>query len=190
MRILGGLIIASLCAIAAATPARAIEELQDCDVNKDAGNRMACLQAHISHLEQTLLSLSTELVDIRHELKEKLAADGVYKLQYVGNGNCLGFADNDKPPVFGTCDRPDSWKLVRGSQLPGKTTTAPKPAPAPAGQSSDNANAPGQSSDNAPGKSPDKPKAQGKSADKQQGKITDQPQGKSSDQPKTVPQPN
>jgi len=188
MRMFGGLIIASLCGIAAATPARALEELQDCDAIKDAGNRMACLQAHIAHLEQTLLSLSTELVDIRHELKLKLAADDVYKLQYVGKGSCLGFADSDKPPVFATCDRPDSWKLVRGSQLPGKTTNAPKQGAAPAGQSSDNA--PGQSSDNAPGKSPDEPKSQGKSADKQQGKSTDQPQGKSSSRPKTVPPPN
>src|SRR6476646_7587555 len=176
MRMLGTLIISLLCAGATATPVCALEELQDCDAIKDTGNRMACLQAHISHLEQTLLSINTELVDIRHELKVKLASDEVYKLQYVGKGSCLGFADNDKPPVFATCDHPDSWKLVRGSQLPGKTTNAPKPESAP----------PEQPSDNAPGK----PKGQGKSVDKQQGKATDQQQGKSSSQPKTVPQPN
>src|SRR6476660_7585252 len=185
---LGTLIISLLCAGATATPVCALEELQDCDAIKDTGNRMACLQAHISHLEQTLLSINTELVDIRHELKVKLASDEVYKLQYVGKGSCLGFADNDKPPVFATCDRPDSWKLVRGSQLPGKTSTAPKETPAPGGQTS--GNAPGPSSDNAPGNAPDKAKGQGKSADKQQGKSTDQPQGKSSSQPKSVPQPN
>jgi len=184
MRMLGTLIISLLCAGATATPVCALEELQDCDAIKDTGNRMACLQAHISHLEQTLLSMSTELVDIRHELKVKLATDEVYKLQYVGKGSCLGFADNDKPPVFATCDRPDSWKLVRGSQLPGKTTNAPKPESAPPEQLS--GNPPAQPSDNAPGK----PKDQGKSVDKQQGKATDQPQGKSSSQPKTVPQPN
>ena len=74
------------CAGATGTPVCALGELQDCDAIKDTGNRMACLQAHISHLEQTLLSLSTEIVDLRHELKVKLAADGVYKLQYVGKG--------------------------------------------------------------------------------------------------------
>ncbi len=107
MRMLGTLIISLLCAGATGTPVCALEELQDCDAIKDTGNRMACLQAHISHLEQTLLSISTELVDIRHELKVKLATDEVYKLQYVGKGSCLGFADNDKPPVFATCDRPE-----------------------------------------------------------------------------------
>ena len=34
------------------------------------------------------------------------------------------------PPVMANCDRPDSWKLVRGSQSPGKETAAPK-APSP-----------------------------------------------------------
>ena len=53
-----------------------------------------------------MLSLSTDLVDLRHELKEKLAADGVYKLQYVGRGSCLNFADNNKPPVMASCDHP------------------------------------------------------------------------------------
>jgi hypothetical protein len=177
MRMLGGLMIASLCAIAAATPARAVEELQDCDDIKDGGNRMVCLQAHIAHLEQTLLSLNTELVDIRHKLKEKLAADEVYKLQYVGKSSCLGFADNDKPPVFASCDRPDSWKLMRGSQLAGTTNNVPKSA----GNSAD------QSNDNGSGKSPENPKAQGKSGGKSQGK---QQQGNTTVQPKTAPQPN
>jgi hypothetical protein len=175
---LGGLIIASLCAIAAATPARAVEELQDCDDSKDVGNRMVCLQGHIAHLEQTLLRLNTELVDFRHELKEKLAADEVYKLQYVGRGSCLGFADNDKPPVFASCDRPDSWKLVRGSQLPGKTSNPPNSAATSADQSTDNCpgNSADQSTDNGPGKSPGN-----------QGK---QQQGNTTVQPKTAPQSN
>lgn len=189
MHMLGGLIIASLCAIAAATPARAVEELQDCDDIKDAENRMVCLQAHIAHLEQTLLSLNTELVDFRHELKEKLAADEVYKLQYVGRGSCLGFADNDKPPVFASCDRPDSWKLMRGSQLPGTASNAPKSAGTSADQSTDigPGNSADQSTDNGPGKSPDNPKAQGKSGGKSQDK---QQQGNTTVQPKTAPQPN
>ena len=44
------------------------------------------LYAHIAHLEQTLLSLSTDIVDLRHELKEKLSADSVYKLAICGQG--------------------------------------------------------------------------------------------------------
>ena len=170
MRMLLGIIIASLCVGVVATPARAIGDLKNCDAIKDAGERMACLYAHIAHLEQTLLSLSTDIIDLRHELKEKLGANAVYKLQYVGKGNCLGFAEKDKAPVMASCDRPDSWKLVRGAQSPGAGSAAPK-APSP-------------------DKSTDKP--QRKSGDKSQAqdKSTDKPQGKSTDQPKAVPQPN
>lgn len=134
MRMFGAVLIASVCAIGAAAPARAIEELKNCDDIKDAGSRMACLQAHISHLEETLLSLSGEVVDLRHALRETLRAGAVYKLQYVGGGGCLGFAAPDQPPVIATCDRPDSWKLVLGAQTPAAPRTAPKaatPGPAP-----------------------------------------------------------
>ena len=134
MRMFGAVLIASVCAIGAAAPARAIEELKNCDDIKDAGSRMACLQAHISHLEETLLSLSGEVVDLRHALNETLRAGAVYKLQYVGGGGCLGFAAPDQPPVIATCDRPDSWKLVLGAQTPAAPRTAPKaatPGPAP-----------------------------------------------------------
>ena len=102
--------VTALCALAAATPARAFGDLQNCDAIKDAGERMTCLYAHIAHLEQTLLSFSTDITDLRRALKEKVDANGVYKLQYVGKGTCLGYADNDKPPVFQSCDRP-----IRGS---------------------------------------------------------------------------
>ena len=83
--------VTALCALAAATPARAFGDLQNCDAIKDAGERMTCLYAHIAHLEQTLLSFSTDITDLRRALKEKLDANGVYKLQYVGKGNCLGW---------------------------------------------------------------------------------------------------
>jgi hypothetical protein len=128
MRMFGAVLITSVCAIGAATPARAMEELKNCDDIKDVGGRMACLQAHISHLEETLLSLSAEVVDLRHDLKEKLGASAVYKLQYVGEGGCLRFAGDDKPPVIATCDNPDSWKLVLGAQTPAKPNTTPKSA--------------------------------------------------------------
>jgi hypothetical protein len=179
MRRLGAIIVTTICASFAVTPASALGDLQNCDAIKDAGERLACLYAHIAHLEQTLLSLSTDIVDLRHELKEKLSADGVYKLQYVGKGSCLNFADNNKPPTMASCDHPDSWKLVRGTQSPGKEGAAPK-APASADQSTGNA----------PDGSDDKPKRKGKSADKQKKNSTEQPQGETSDQPKGAPQPN
>ncbi|HET7851797.1 MAG TPA: hypothetical protein VFK91_03500, partial [Methyloceanibacter sp.] len=127
---LAAIIVTTICASTAVTPARALGDLQNCDAIANAGERMACLYAHIQHLEQTLLSLSTDIVDLRHELKEKLSADGAYKLQYVGRGSCLNFTDNNKPPTMASCDHPDSWKLVRGSQTPGSESAAPK-APSP-----------------------------------------------------------
>jgi hypothetical protein len=167
MRRLGTIIVTTICAGFAATPAHALGDLKNCDAIANAAERMACFYAHIQHLEQTLLSLSTDIVDLRHELKEKLNADGAYKLQYVGRGSCLNFTDNNKPPTMASCDHPDSWKLVRGSQTPGKESAAPK-AP---------------SSDQ-----PDKDK----SADKGKGKDKKKKQQGETDQPKAPaePQPN
>jgi hypothetical protein len=166
MRRLRAIIVTTFCVSFAVTPARALGDLNNCDAIANAGERMACLYAHIAHLEQTLLSLSTDIVDLRHELKEKLSADGVYKLQYVGRGSCLNFADNNKPPTMASCDHPDSWKLVRGTQSPGKESAAPKT------QSPDQ---PDKSADNGKGKNKDKQK--------------DKPQDQSTDEPKTLPQP-
>jgi hypothetical protein len=164
MRRLGAIIVTAFCVSIAVTPARALGDLQNCDAIANAGERMACLYAHIQHLEQTLLSLSTDLIDLRHELKEKLAADGVYKLQYVGRGSCLNFADNNKPPMMASCDHPDSWKLVRGTQSPGSESAAPKTP------------------------SPDQPD---KAADKGKGKDKKKKQQGETDQPKAAPpQPN
>ena len=172
MRRLGAIIVTTFCVSFAVTPARALGDLQNCDAIANAGERMACLYAHIAHLEQTLLSLSTDLVDLRHELKEKLGADGVYKLQYVGRGSCLNFADNNKPPVMASCDHPNSWKLVRGTQSPGSESAAPK-TPSP----------------DQPDKSADKGKGKGKNKDKDKDKQKDKPQDQSTDEPKTPPQP-
>ncbi len=164
MRRLGAIIVTTFCASVAATPAHALGDLQNCDAIANAGERMACLYAHIQHLEQTLLSLSTDIVDLRHELKEKLSADGAYKLQYVGRGSCLNFTDNNKPPTMASCDHPDSWKLVRGSQTPGSESAAPKAS------------------------SPDQP-GKDKSADKDKGKDKKKKQQGETDQPKAAPQP-
>ena len=119
MRAFATIIFMSLCAIACARPAAAVEELKSCNGIQDAAQRMTCLQAHVSHLEQTLLNLDAEIVDLKHELKAKLAATEEYKLQYVGKGSCLGFSADNQPPSMKTCDHPDSWKLVPGSQTRG-----------------------------------------------------------------------
>ena len=155
-----GITVTALCALASITPARAFGDLQNCDAIKDAGQRMTCLYAHIAHLEQTLLSFSTDITDLRRALKEKLDANGVYKLQYVGKGTCLGYVEN-KPPQLASCDRPDSWKLARGSQ-------SPKGAVAKTS-------------------SPDKPD-KSKSADKGKGKDKDKNKPKAAPQPQAVPQ--
>jgi hypothetical protein len=169
MRRLGAIIVTTFCASFAVTPAHALGDLQNCDAIANDGERMACLYAHIQHLEQTLLSLSTDLVDLRHELKEKLAADSVYKLQYVGRGGCLNFTDNNKPPTMASCDHPDSWKLVRGTQTSGTESAAPKTPSA-----------------DQPDKSADKGKGKNK---KDKDKPNDNPQDQSTVEPKTPPQP-
>jgi hypothetical protein len=169
-----GIIVTALCVLAAASPARALGDLKNCDVIKDSGERMACLYAHITHLEQTLLSLSTDITDLRHALKDQLDAKGVYKLQYVGKGSCLGYVERDKPPAFASCDRPDSWKLVRGSQSPGKGAVSKTPSP----------DGPDKAADKSKGKDKDKDK------DKSKGKSADKPRDKSTDQPKSAPEPN
>ena len=160
--------VTALCALAAATPAHAFGDLQNCDAIKDAGERMTCLYAHIAHLEQTLLSFSTDITDLRRALKEKVDANGVYKLQYVGKGSCLAYVDNDKPPVFASCDRPDSWKLARGSQSP-KGAVAKTPSP------------------DGPDKDKSADKGKGKDKNKDKGKAKDKPEAKA--QPPAAPQP-
>ena len=154
-----GITITALCALAAVTPARAFGDLQNCDAIKDSVQRMTCLYAHIAHLEQTLLSFSTDITDLRRALKEKLDANGVYKLQYVGKGSCLGYVDNDKPPEFASCDRPDSWKLARGSQSP-KGSVAKTSSPDQPDKD----------------KSADKGKGKGKDKNKNKPKAESQPQ--------------
>jgi hypothetical protein len=132
MRAIASVIVMALCVAAAARPAAALEELKNCDGIPDAGQRMACMQAHIAHLEETLLSLSTEIVDLKHALKERLAAAEVYKLEYVGKSFCLGFAGDNQPPTMQSCDQPDSWKLRLGAQTPGSDTrSAATPTPGP-----------------------------------------------------------
>jgi hypothetical protein len=78
------------------------------------------LQAHISNLEETLLTLNNRIITLEKALEGKLDADSVYKLQHVGMGACLGVASGDAGLKIVSCDQPDSWKLLAGSQRPKK----------------------------------------------------------------------
>ena len=48
MRRLGAIIVTTFCVSFAVTPARALGDLQNCDAIANAGERMACLYAHIA----------------------------------------------------------------------------------------------------------------------------------------------
>ncbi len=113
------LILVALCLFGVASPARALGTLQFCDNIANPGERMACLQAHISNLEETLLTLNNRIITLEKALDEKLSADSVYKLQHVGRGACLVVSSGDAGPKLASCDEPDSWKLLTGSQRPG-----------------------------------------------------------------------
>jgi hypothetical protein len=117
MRVLAATVIAFTLAGTAALPAEALEF---CDKIKEPDKRMACLQERISSLEETLLALSNQVVDLRNGLRQKLDAASVYKVQHVGQVSCLGFSEKDKAVDMQSCDHPDSWKLLPGSQKPGK----------------------------------------------------------------------
>jgi hypothetical protein len=162
------LILVALCLFGVASPARALGTLQFCDNVTNPGERMACLQAHISNLEETLLTLNNRIITLEKALDEKLSADGVYKLQHVGRGFCLGVASEDTAPKLASCDEPDSWKLLTGSQRPGRAAK---------GQS--------KSDDDADkNKDKDKDKDKDKEAGKKKGKKSD-----TSEQSKSTPAP-
>jgi hypothetical protein len=114
------LILVALCLFGVTAPARALGTLKFCDNISDPGERMVCLQAHISNLEETLLTLNNRIITLEKALEGKLAADGVYKMQHVGRAACLAVASGDASPKLASCDQPDSWKLLTGSQKPGR----------------------------------------------------------------------
>jgi hypothetical protein len=116
MRALAAIVTAFLFA-SAAVPAQALEF---CDKIKEPDKRMACLQERISHLEESMLALSNQVVDLRNALKQKLDADAVYKLQQVAEVVCLGISGKENTLDLQSCDHPDSWKLLPGGQKPGK----------------------------------------------------------------------
>jgi len=129
MRAFAALIVA-LCTIGFALPAQAIG-MQFCDDIKDDQARMACLQQHISHLEETIVALAGRLAAVENALQKTIAADASYKLKSVAKGDCLGLGGekNDQLALV-SCDNPDSWTALSGAPIkkPAKT-----PAPADAG---------------------------------------------------------
>ena len=114
-----------------APPAQAIG-MQFCDDIKDDHARMACLQEHISHLEDKPSSSSRRrLAAVENALQKTIAADASYKLKSVAKGNCLGLGGekNDELALV-SCDNPDSWTALSGAPIKKPTKT---PAPADAG---------------------------------------------------------
>jgi hypothetical protein len=107
-------------------------ELKFCPDLKDEPARDACFQDHITHLEDDILRLAGDVTTLSKALGQKLSASDVYKLQAMVQGKCLGFTGNDQTLSMQSCDRPDSWKLLSGSQPLAKadnkkTATAPAP---------------------------------------------------------------
>jgi hypothetical protein len=116
--------------LAAAAPAQAIG-LPYCDNMKNDQDRMACLQQHISHLEETLLALSGRISALETALDKKLSAEVIYKLQSVENGGCIGLEGDPQRPGLVGCDHPDAWKMLAGPQIkkPEKPASPSEPKP-------------------------------------------------------------
>jgi hypothetical protein len=116
MRVLAAIVVAISLNAALGGPARALEF---CDKIPELEKRLVCLQEHISVIEEKLLAMSTQITDLRNALRGKLDAEAVYKLQQVGVGTCLGASGEKGAPGLQSCNSPDSWKLLPGSQKPG-----------------------------------------------------------------------
>jgi len=76
-------------------PAHAIG-MQFCDDIKDAQARMACLQQHISHLEETIVALGGKVATLENALQNMLEADASYKLKSVAQGSALVSAETTR----------------------------------------------------------------------------------------------
>lgn len=134
MRAFGAMILA-LCTAGFPMQAHALG-MKFCDDIKDDQSRMACLQQHISQLEETIVALGGQVAALEHELGEKLGTGITYKLRSVAQGKCLGLT-GDKQPALVACDNPDSWILLAGAPIkkPEKPAS-PAAAPAPSAANS------------------------------------------------------
>ena len=122
-------LVAAFCMIGFAPPAQAIG-MQFCDDIKDDHARMACLQEHISHLEQTIVVLAGRLAAVENALQKTIAADASYKLKSVAKGDCLGLGGekNDQLALV-SCDNPNSWTALSGAPIKKPTKTLPPRTP-------------------------------------------------------------
>ncbi len=126
-------IVAALCMIAFTLPAQAIG-MQFCDDIKDDQARMACLQEHISHLEETIVVLGGRIASLENALQKTISTDTSYKLKSVAQGKCLGLGgDKQDAPVLVSCDNPDSWTVMSGAPI-----KKPEKTPAPPADSATN----------------------------------------------------
>jgi hypothetical protein len=125
MRSASTVVLVGLAAWLAATPAFALDTLPFCDNLKDPNERMKCLQAHISHLEESILGLSTQIADLNNQLRQKADMDTPYKLLFSQIEKCLG--SDDQQPAFVTCTDPDAFSLMDRS----KSGKAKKPEAQP-----------------------------------------------------------
>jgi hypothetical protein len=106
-------------------PARAAG-LPYCDDLKDDQERMACLQQHISHLEQTIVVLGGRIAALENALQKALSSDWTYKLKSAGQDNkCLGLDADKTGLVLVPCDSPDSWSAMSVAPIkkPPRTAT-------------------------------------------------------------------
>ena len=129
MRVFAGL-VAALCLIGSVLPAEAVG-MQFCDTIKDDQARMACLQEHISHLEETIVALGGRIATLETALQKMISTDTSYKLKSVALGKCLGLGGDSKDePTLVSCDTPDSWSVLSGTPIkkPAKTVAPPEDA--------------------------------------------------------------
>lgn len=121
-------LVAALCMIGFAMPAQAIG-MQFCDDIKDDQARMACLQQHITHLEETIVVLGGRVAALENALQKTISTDTSYKLRSLSQGRCIGL-DGDKNDELAlvSCEGPDSWSVLSGAPIKKPAKTA---APAP-----------------------------------------------------------
>jgi hypothetical protein len=124
-------IVLALCTMGFPMQAHAFG-MKFCDDIKDDQSRMACLQEHISHLEETIVALGGRVAALENELTQKLSAQATYKLRSVAQSKCLGLDGDNHAPTLITCDDPGSWTLLAGVPIkkPEKPASpASNPAP-------------------------------------------------------------
>jgi len=110
-------LVGALCMVGFTIPAHAIG-MQYCNDIKDDQGRMACLQDHITHLEQALVALGGRIAALENAMQKTISTDTSYKLRSLAQGKCLGL-DGDKNDELAlvSCDTPDSWSVLTGAPI-------------------------------------------------------------------------